>query len=795
MDNAGSGQDDGCARDVGGKSAGSSSAGRRSGEDFRHLRRYVVGGALLWAMLITVSLAWNIYEDNSRTLGLAGHEAIANFNKDRAIRLWAASHGGVYVPLDDRTPPNPYLSHVPERDIVTASGKKLTLMNAAYVLRQTMAEYEELYGVRGHVTSLKPINPINKPDQWERLALQAFESGATEVMSLQSIRGEEHLRFMRPMVTKQGCLKCHAEQGYKVGDIRGGLSVSVPMGSYLIAHYTRAGQMIFTHGALWLTGMGGIFMAYWQGNKRIAVRGQAGEELEAKERYFRSLLYNMREDIIVIDSDYVVADVNNSTLVTIGCSRREAVGRYCYELLRDAEAPCDPHGGRCPLREVFSTDRPYQCRHVYSGRDGAKVHVDILASPITDENGNITHVVQAIRDITEQRDLETQLRQAQKMEAIGRLAGGVAHDYRNQLTVIIGYAELLLSRMRDGSENSREIREILRAANRSTTLTGHLLAFSRREVLEPEIVVPTDLIGGLAKPLKDIIGEDTRLSTSGAGELPNITVDPGQFEHMLMNLVINARDAMPDGGELKIDVVSVELDGEFARRNPGASLGKHVAISVSDTGVGMDAETRRKAFEPFFTTKGMGKGTGLGLSMVYGFVKQSGGYITIDSEPGQGTTFTVYLPGTIQPPAAAEPSGDVEPAEVADTTGTILVVEDDEPLRDMLVEILRKDGHTVLSAGNARQALPLGEHYDGRVDILITDLVMPGMNGVDLAVRLRAARPDVAVMFTSAYDDSELVQRSLVEGDAELLVKPFGVSDILDAVNCILARRSIRPEV
>ena len=639
MNDSTGGQGNGLGCGVGDKSAGSSTAGQRSGEDFRHLRRFVVGGALLWAILIAASLAWNIHEDSSRTLDLAGQEAVANFNKDRAIRLWAASHG-----------------------------------------------------------------------------------------------------------------------------------------------------------ALWLAGMVGIFVAYWQGGKRIATRRQAGVELEAKERYFRSLLYNMHEDIVVIDGDYVVTDVNNTALITIGRSRQEAVGRYCYEILRNAEEPCDPKDGRCPLYKVFSTGRSYQSRHTHTDKDGAVVHVDILASPMTDENGNVTHVVQAMRDITEQKELEEQLRQSQKMEAVGRLAGGIAHDFRNQLTIIVGYAGLMLSRMGDDGEHSREIREILQAADRSTTLTSHLLAFSRREILEPEILAPMDLIGGMTKPLKHIIGQDVRLSTSGADDLDNITVDPGQFEHMLMNLVINARDAMPDGGELKINVAPVELDGEFVRHHPGASVGKYIAISVSDTGVGMDVETCRKAFEPFFTTKGVGEGTGLGLSMVYGFVKQSGGYVTADSEPGQGATFTIYLPSTTEPPKEADSSDEVEPAEVVDVVGTILVTEDDEQLRDMLVEILRKGGHTVLSAGNARQALPLGEHYDGQIDMLITDLVMPGMNGIDLAVRLRAARPDIAVMFMSGHGDNELIQRCLTEGDAELLVKPFGVNDLLNAVNRTLAHSSIRPQ-
>jgi|GEM_PF-1943189 len=388
-------------------------------------------------------------------------------------------------------------------------------------------------------------------------------------------------------------------------------------------------------------------------------------------------------------------------------------------------------------------------------------------------------------DITEQKDMEAQLRQAQKMEAVGRLAGGIAHDFRNQLTVIIGYAEWLLSRMDDDSESASNTREILDAAKRSTRLTGHLLAFSRRKILDSKVVNPMALIDSLTNPLKHMIGEDVVLVTSGADDLDDINIDPDQFEQMLMNLAVNARDAMPDGGKLKIDVTSAELDSKYARRHIDARPGKYVAIAVADTGVGMDAKTRQNAFDPFFTTKGAGEGTGLGLSMVHGFARQSGGYITVDSEVGRGTTFTIYLPVTTEPPRETAPI-ETAPAKDANATGVILAVEDDERLRNMLTGILRENGHTVMTAGNAREAIPLGEHYDRQIDLLITDVIMPGMNGVELADRLKAVRPDMAVLFISGYGDSELIRRGLAAGNAQLLLKPFGTGELLDAVNHML---------
>ncbi|MDP6635399.1 MAG: PAS domain S-box protein [Phycisphaerae bacterium] len=406
---------------------------------------------------------------------------------------------------------------------------------------------------------------------------------------------------------------------------------------------------------------------------------------------------------------------------------------------------------------------------------------DIHWSPVSDD----LYLHYAF-DVTEQKDMELQLRQAQKMEAIGRLAGGIAHDFRNELTIISGYAEWLLAHVDADSDHARYADHILDAARRSSRLTGHMLAFSRRETLAPTVVSPMAIIDKLRDPLKHVIGDKVRLLVSGSDDLDNITIDTTQFEQMLVNLATNAGEAMPDGGELRIDVAPAEFDSRHTRRNIDAQPGKYVAISVSDTGVGMDAETRRNSFDPFFTTKPVGTGTGLSLSMVYGFVRQSGGYITVDSEVGHGSTFTIYLPSTVEGPKRIA-SNDDSPATTDQATRVILTVEDDENLRDMLVWILRQDGHTVISAGNASQALPLGEHYEGRIDLLITDVVMPGNSGVELARSLKEIRPDMAVLFISGYGDSELVRQGIVDCNAELLIKPFSPDELLDTANRILA--------
>jgi signal transduction histidine kinase len=382
-----------------------------------------------------------------------------------------------------------------------------------------------------------------------------------------------------------------------------------------------------------------------------------------------------------------------------------------------------------------------------------------------------------VRDLTERKRVEAALqvseerfRQAQKMEAIGRLAGGVAHDFNNLLVVILSYSDLLLRDAAPGSEAHEGLTEIHRAGERAAALTQQLLAFSRKQVLQPRLLDPNHLVAGMEKLLKRLIGEDIDLVTVLDSGVGRVKADPGQLEQVLLNLAVNARDAMPDGGKLTVETANVEIDQATARLQGGVQAGRYVLVAVSDTGVGMDDGTRARIFEPFFTTKEQGKGTGLGLAMVYGIVQQSGGHLTVYSEPGHGTTFKIYLPLVDAPAAAEAPAA--EPA-LPRGRETVLVVEDEASVRGLVGQVLRGKGYTVLEASQGEEALAIVESHPGPIHMMLTDVVMPVMSGRQLADRVAQIRPGMRTLFASGYPDGAITRHGVLTEGTAFLQKPF----------------------
>ncbi|HEV3263488.1 MAG TPA: response regulator [Gemmataceae bacterium] len=369
------------------------------------------------------------------------------------------------------------------------------------------------------------------------------------------------------------------------------------------------------------------------------------------------------------------------------------------------------------------------------------------------------------------RELEDALSGAQKMEAIGRLAGGVAHDFNNLLTVIITGSEVLLNNLHPDERQSELIQMIKQSGERGASLTRQLLAFSRKQVLAPVVLDLNALIANLEKMLRRLIGEDIDLVTSLDPALGTVEADPGQVEQVIMNLAVNARDAMPGGGRLTIETRNVELDDARGPKRASWRPGPYAVLAVSDTGCGMDDATRSRIFEPFFTTKELGKGTGLGLATVYGVVQQSGGRIEVDSEPGQGATFKIYLPRVERPAPAPEPT----PPPAASPSGreTVLLVEDEDPVRVMAREILRLNSYTVLEAANGGEALRIGQQCPDPIHLMLTDVVMPQINGPQVAERLAALRPEMKVLYMSGYADGEIVRQHVLEPGMPFLQKPF----------------------
>src|SRR5450432_1404295 len=466
----------------------------------------------------------------------------------------------------------------------------------------------------------------------------------------------------------------------------------------------------------------------------------AQENLRHSELNFRSLVTNAPYGICRCDSAGKILDVNPAFVELLGhAAANELIGQHIFGLYADNDKWFD-------LADFLRSSAPFKgLAAEWKRKDGTTTVVRVSGRSVT--NGREGGVVFELfaEDVTERRALEQQLRQSQKMEAVGRLAGGIAHDFNNLLMVISGYCEFLLDRVGNDPELRGPAQEIANAANRATALTRQLLAFSRKQMLAPKILDLNSVVTENMKLLERLIGEDIDMVMVPGADLGSVKADPGQVEQVIMNLAVNARDAMPNGGKLTLETSNIRLDETFARFHPPAQAGEYVMIAISDTGMGMDAETQTHIFEPFYTTKGL-KGTGLGLSTVYGIIKQSGGFIYVYSEQGRGTTFKIYLPRvtsagetiTAQPPLVA----------VQGERGkeTVLVVEDETNLRRLARQFLERQGYTVLEAADGNLALKVSALYPGPIHLLLTDVIMPGMNGRELANQLARVRPEMKIL-------------------------------------------------
>jgi two-component system, cell cycle sensor histidine kinase and response regulator CckA len=421
--------------------------------------------------------------------------------------------------------------------------------------------------------------------------------------------------------------------------------------------------------------------------------------------------------------------------------------------------------------------RDFECQ-MYR-KDGSEIWVSTNTRAIF-QGGVMVRLEGMTEDITKRKMLEAQLLQAQKMEAVGLLAGGVAHDFNNALSVITGYSGLLQMRFPAGDPSCRYVEEINKAANRAATLIRQLLAFSRKQVIRPVTLDLNNVISDMEKMLRRLIGEDIEIVIKRDPNLARVKADPGQLEQILMNLAVNARDAMAHGGKLILETANVELDDTYVRRHAYFKAGQYVTLSISDTGCGMDKETQARIFEPFFTTKEASRGTGLGLSTVYGIVKQNEGYIRVYSEPGKGSTFKIYLPpvcGAAEVPAYAQ-----VPAVLPRGSGTVLLVEDEEALRTLARDALESHGYTVLEAANGEAAIALAEGHTGSIEVLLTDVIMPGMSGRELANCLVPVRPEIKVLYMSGYAHDLVARYGALDPATLLLEKPFTLHALLTTV-------------
>jgi two-component system, cell cycle sensor histidine kinase and response regulator CckA len=507
---------------------------------------------------------------------------------------------------------------------------------------------------------------------------------------------------------------------------------------------------------------------------------QAEEDLRSERDFNRNLIDTSPTFFVAIAPDGATLLMNQAMLDALGYKAEEVVGK-------DYLATFVPEDDRERLSTVFralmESTEPTRNENCILTRDGKELLVEWHGRQVRKADGTLDYFFGVGIDVTDRRGLEEQLRQAQKMEAVGRLAGGVAHDFNNQLTIVRGYTDLLLSDLPDADPSRQLVEEVRKAATRAERLTGQLLAFSRKQMLRPRVANINRLLGEIANPLARMVGEDIRVAIIPDANLGNVEVDPGHFQQAVMNLAINARDAMPSGGQLAFETANVTLADDPESPHPDAPPGRYIMLIVKDTGLGMEPEVVERVFEPFFTTKDVGHGTGLGLSMVYGFVKQSGGTILLDSAPGKGASFRIYLPRVDAPEAAP---GGAEDHVLPRGDETVLVVEDEDNVRMLVTRVLSQCGYTVLEAPHYEQALSLAEQHREEIDILVADVIMPGKTGPELAELLQPTMPGLLVLYMTGYAESDPIRRGILQSGENLLMKPFSPAALARKVREVL---------
>ena len=494
-----------------------------------------------------------------------------------------------------------------------------------------------------------------------------------------------------------------------------------------------------------------------------AARREAELALTASETRFQDLFEVAPDGILVFGADGVIVLANARAHEMLGAP--SLVGQNVELFLPD-----EARFGAARSRDVDARRQ-----------DGATLPVDVALGQSTIDGRPVTLAM--IRDIGDRRILEQRFRQTQKLEAIGSLAGGIAHDFNNLLSIILSYSAMISSELKPGDPMREDLEEVHRAALRAADLTRQLLAFGRKQILSPRPILLNDVMRGCHAMLRRLVGEDIEFTTLPSQSLGTTVVDPSQVEQVIMNLVVNARDAMPTGGKLTIETANVDLDEGYAAQHQGVTPGRYVMLAITDTGFGMDPDTQARIFEPFFTTKDVGKGTGLGLSTVFGIVKQSGGHIWVYSEPGKGTTFKVYFPRSDEHAVDTDPP---PPPPTARGAETILLVEDDDALRALTTTILRRNGYHVLEAQSGGDALLICEQHGATIHLLLTDVVMPKMNGRQVAERLRAVRGTMRVLFMSGYTDNSIVHHGVLDSDVAFLQKPITPETLLRKVREVL---------
>ena len=728
-----------------------------------------------WTILIAAVMGVSDYFDVREEQEIALNRASDSCQKDMVYRRWAALRGGVYVPLDKNTPPSPYLAHLPDRDITTTDGKRLTLVNPAYMTRMVHELGDKDYGLKGHLTSLKPLRSENAPDPWERKALEAFERGDRTYSEVLRQNGSTVLRYMGAFLVEPSCLGCHAQQGYQVGEVRGGISVTVPVGSGTAAlGLTHNALTLLIMAVFWL--LGGLGIIVWTRRLVRSARLQHGlqNELEESSRRFYQLFKSSPAPMFIhrhgrftevnlaaarlLDADDPDALIGLEVLSFIHPEYRYLVAERIHQV--EATGDTAP-----PIEEVFLT---------YEGRE---VWVEVQTTFIELPGGPAILVfaqslTERRRLEEERRKMEAEIQHTQKLESLGSLAGGIAHDMNNVLAAILGMASLLQMKRQGDEALLKPLRTIEDAATRGRDLVKGLTDFARKGLQQAEQL---DLNALLRKELDLLIRTSRQRFTFEVqldDTLPHIMGEQSTLGSAFMNLAVNAFDAMPRGGTF---TVRTFLEDD------------QVCLEVIDTGEGIPAELLTRVTDPFFTTKPPGRGTGLGLAMVYGTVKAHGGSLDIQSELGKGTCIRLRFPAVVAK-AQTAPELEADPA-IPDRSLRVLLVDDDELIRGILPAMLEQLGHQVETASSGLEAIRrLNAGLEA--DLIILDHNMPGMTGAETLPRVLQLRPSIRVLIATGFMDTDLKILLADFPSVSTLHKPFSLAELRLVMRGIVAEQT-----
>jgi PAS domain S-box-containing protein len=760
-----------------------------------HLKTYTLLLATAWTATVIASLVWSYVNEKAEVQSVAYMGALARFEKDVIYRRWNAGHGGVYVPVTEKSPPNPYLSNVPERDIVTTSGRKLTLINPATMTRQAHQLGWEATRTRGQITSLNPINPKNAPDPWEKSALQAFGRGDKEISSIEMLDGAPHLRLMRPLLTENGCLRCHARQGYREGDIRGGIGISLPMEPFLAVSRERMKAVATGHGALWLLGLVGIFTSGTLIARRRRGQREAEEARRESEEKLRNIIEHSTNLFYSHTCDHELTYLSPQTRDFFDCEPEEALRNWKTFA---TDNPINEKGIALTRKAIDTGESqpPYELELI--GVKGRKLRVEVHEAPLV-HDGKTVAIVGALTDITHRRiaeeerlNLERQVQHAQKLESLGVLAGGVAHDFNNILMTILGNADIALDDLSPHAPARKNVREIEDAAKRAADLARQMLAYSGKGKFVLEAIDLNEFVGEMGHMLKVSISRKAVLKYNFADNLPHFEGDATQVRQIIMNLITNASEAIGEkSGVIAISTGAMHCDREYlestdmgTRGVPHETLpeGMYLYFEVADTGCGMSTETQNCLFDPFFTTKFTGRG--LGMAAVLGIVRGHNGSIKVYSEEGKGSTFKVLFPAAeaVEPASRRKKSAEL-PAWRGE--GTILVADDEDTIRAITKTMLERIGFTVLTAPDGREALEIFRSHE-EIGCVLLDLTMPHMDGEQTFREIRRIRPETKVILLSGYNKQDATQRFSGKGLDGFIQKPYNSALLIKTVRHVL---------